>query len=204
MSQRLSHFLRIYALPVGVVGAAIALAIVTVVVASAKTPNRPAAALLQALTLLLTIGASFAVGRASARVAAEDLLRPHARSAFRRGFGLYLAFGRLNQSIQERQLLIQEATNEDGTVDSRYVSMALDLLRAQVIEQIGTANDALGDWRDIVPDEVRAVEAEYQVRPPLSASPRTEPTSSNPAVSNTEIHVDELDEQDPNRKRPNA
>jgi hypothetical protein len=34
--------------------------------------------------------------------------------------------------------------------------MALDLM---VVEQISTADDALEDWRDLVPDEVAAIEA---------------------------------------------
>ncbi len=34
----------------------------------------------------------------------------------------------------------------------------LDLLFVQINEQIGTADDAMEDWRDIVPDEVAELE----------------------------------------------
>jgi hypothetical protein len=38
------------------------------------------------------------------------------------------------------------------------VIAALDLLFVQINEQIGTADDAMEDWRDIVPDEVAELE----------------------------------------------
>jgi hypothetical protein len=45
----------------------------------------------------------------------------------------------------------------------------MNALRSQVIEQVGTASDAMADWRDIVPEEVEKIEKrirEDQISPP--------------------------------------
>ena len=145
--------------------AAMIIAVVTVRVATAKTPDATAVGLLQAITLILTVGASYAFGRTSARQSAVEIIRPHARSAFRRGFGLYQAFGRLGQSVTDRLVVLEQiAETNDGAVEILHIRAAMDLLEVQIIEQIGTANDALEDWRDIVPSEVAAVEVEIRER----------------------------------------
>jgi hypothetical protein len=41
-----------------------------------------------------------------------------------------------------------------------HIDSSLDVLAAQVLEQIGTANDAMEDWRDLVPEEVAEIEAQ--------------------------------------------
>jgi hypothetical protein len=50
------------------------------------------------------------------------------------------------------------------------VNGQLAILSALITEQIGTADDALDDWRDIVPDEVEAIEQQAAARliPPES------------------------------------
>lgn len=146
------------------------LAIVTVKVATSAPANRTAAALLQVMTLALGIVASVYTGRRTARTAAEDVLRPHARSAFRRVLSLFQAFGRLEQSIDDRtEDLTQIANANSGNVEIASVRLAMNALRSQVIEQVGTASDAMADWRDIVPEEVEKIEKrirEDQISPP--------------------------------------
>ena len=72
------------------------------------------------------------------------MIRPHARAAFRRVTALYQSLYRL--SIRIEQL-------KDEKPDNR-----LDLIQVLVDEQIATGQDAMEDWRDIVPEEVEQIE----------------------------------------------
>ena len=83
---------------------------------------------------------SYIFGKNSARAGAL----PHARAAFRRVFALYSSLYRLSDRIEELK-------NEGP--DHR-----LDLVQALVNEHIATGQDAIEDWRDIVPDEVKEIE----------------------------------------------
>ena len=77
-----------------------------------------------------------------------ELISPHARSAFRRVTALYNSLYRLSTRI--------ERLNSDKP-DNR-----LDLIQALVDEQIATGQDAIEDWRDIVPEEVEEIERRRQ------------------------------------------
>lgn len=143
----------------------LSLALITVRVTAAPEPNRLAAGLLQGFTLILGIGTSYLFGLASAKSAAEEMLRPHARSAFRRVVALFEAFQRLGNSIGSRTAVLEAiAEDHDGMVPIDHVRGAMDLLLMQVFEQTGTAGDAIEDWRDLVPSEVAAIEAQARER----------------------------------------
>ena len=45
-----------------------------------------------------------------------------------------------------------------------HARASLMLLEHMVVEQIGTVDDALEDWRDLVPEEVAAIEEAAQRR----------------------------------------
>jgi hypothetical protein len=131
---------------VGIV--ALALAVLTVIV-GVHTPSNPlATSLLQAFTFILSVLAAYIFAKASADAAAKDLVRPHARSAFRRQKGLYMGLGRLIDEI-DAQMSVQ--TDENSR-------LGLKVLRVMIIEQLGMSGDALDDWRDLVPDEVAKLE----------------------------------------------
>ena len=51
------------------------------------------------------------------------------------------------------------ANQADATVDVLHVEAQLDVLDVQVVGDLATANDAMEDWRDLVPDEVEKLEA---------------------------------------------
>ena len=87
---------------------------------------------------------SYIFGKNSARDGALDVVKPHARAAFRRVFALYKSLYRLSEKIEELK--------EEGP-DPR-----LDLIQALVNEHIATGEDAIEDWRDIVPEEVEEIE----------------------------------------------
>ncbi len=68
-------------------------------------------------------------------------MEPHARSAFRRLISLYEGLSRVANVIGEPK------------VDE----VKLKVIRAIVVEQISTADDALADWEDVVPEAVAEI-----------------------------------------------
>lgn len=100
--------------------------------------------LLQVFSLCIGLIGSFMFGKQSAKDGARELIKPHARSAFRRLMSLYESLSRVLNEI--------ERYRDQGPHSSESHTIAK--LEAIVIEQLSTADDALEDWNDIVPDEV--------------------------------------------------
>ena len=100
--------------------------------------------LFQLVVLITGLLGSYIFGRNAARAGALDVIKPHARAAFRRVTALYNSLYRLSTRIEELK---------DEESDHR-----LDLIQALVNEQITTGQDAMEDWRDIVPEEVEQIE----------------------------------------------
>lgn len=117
-----------------------------------------AVALLQVLALGMSLIGSFFFGRNAAREAAQDVLRPHARSSFRLVQNLARAFQRLGTSVGRQRAFLTDLADQDQRVYLVNVQQSMDLLEVQVLEQIGTATSALEGWRDILPDEVADLE----------------------------------------------
>ena len=124
----------------------IAFSVTMVRVSSQRPLTALEATLLQFVILSAGVTASYLFARRSATHAARDIVKAHARSAFRRVVSLYSSLSRLSVRIQ--RLRSQEASE----------GHALDVIEAIVREQIPTGADALEDWRDIVPDDVADVE----------------------------------------------
>jgi hypothetical protein len=106
-------------------------------------------ALLQAFSLALGLIGSFQFGKQSAKDAAKELIKPHARSAFRRLISLYESLSRVGYVIEE-------------TSDAYDSSITMGKLQAIVIEQLATADDAIEDWNDIVPEEVAELKDKWK------------------------------------------
>ena len=123
----------------------VGLAITYIVIASKRTLTPLEGTMFQFFILGLGIMGSFLFGKQSAKQAAKDLIKPHARSAFRRLIFLYESLSRLAKAIEKgKEEEISVANN----------NLVLEKLEAIVIEQIATADDALEDWRDVVPEDV--------------------------------------------------
>lgn len=145
------------------VATAVVLAIATVIVGVAD--SLLAAAILQAVTLVFSVYGSYMLGQVSARQAAQELVRPHARSAFRRMLNLYRALGRLQETVGQQLTRLSSLEGmDDKTVGFEHVRASLILIEAVVVEQIATGEDAIEDWRDLVPDEVAKIERRAQER----------------------------------------
>lgn len=132
--------------------ALVAVSVVFALVFGIVAVQRPLTALenvlLQIFTLAVGLVASFVWGRQSAKSAAQEMIKPHARSAFRRLLSLYGSLSRLAAAISNSR------PNPEA-VSIPY--SVLDKLEAIVVEQIKTADDALEDWTDLVPEDVAEV-----------------------------------------------
>lgn len=144
----------------GLVLVSLVLAGLTVYVGTLKHPNTLAAAILQGATLFFGAFAAFIFARASVGSAARELIRPHARSAFRRVRNIYGALGSLLQVLDDQSLTFISLRSEDSPsmLGYEYVDMTIQMLKYLITAQLSTADDALADWRDLVPDEVRQIE----------------------------------------------
>lgn len=107
--------------------------------------------LFQLWILASGLAGSYIFGRQAARAAAEEMVKPAARSAFRRVLGLYGSLSRLAERLQEVE---QDSSG----------SRQLDVVAALVQEQLASVTDAMEDWRDLVPEDVAEVEERLRTR----------------------------------------
>jgi len=138
-----------YVGPALLIVVSIIVAIAFAVVASDRPLTNLEGVMLQAFSLSAGLIGSYFFGRLSAREAAMEFIKPHARSSFRRLLSLYRSLGRLATEIE----LSRTRENEKNTQGKA----TLDKLAVLVTEQLYTADDALEDWKDIVPEEVEEI-----------------------------------------------
>ena len=113
-----------------------------VYIASTRTTTSWERALLQIISLALGIGTSYYFSRRSVDKAAKEIIKPHARSALRRLASLYRSLSRAAEVVDSAQ---QPEPQEDFQV-------TLARLQEIVEGQLLTADNALEDWRDILPE----------------------------------------------------
>lgn len=127
------------------VTASIIVGAIFVFVASTRELTNLENALFQAIALFFGIFGSYILGKESTKSAAKELIKPYARSAFRRLISLYYGLSRLAQLI--------ENTKRSKNTEEMLAS-TLDKIEVMTVDQLSTADDALNDWRDIVPEDV--------------------------------------------------
>jgi hypothetical protein len=125
--------------------AALVFVAIFVIVATNRALTSLESVSLQLLIFLFGLSGSFILGRQSARKVARDIIKPHARSAFRRVLSLYNGLSRLATIISQRH-----SSNKDAMSDEVIMAKCESILT----EYINTADDALEDWRDIIPEDV--------------------------------------------------
>lgn len=107
--------------------------------------------LLQAFSIALSVSGSFLFGKQSAVDAARQIIKPHARSAFRRLMSLYRSLSRVADEIERAS-------------ERRSREITIAKLKAIVLEKLATADDALEDWGDIVPEEVEELRSNLKTK----------------------------------------
>ena len=106
----------------------------------------------QVFVLTAGLAGSFIFGRQSAKEAAKEMIKPHARSAFRRLVSLY-------ESLSRASTVIEMTESSESSEDIRVTIAKLDTI---VTEQLSTADDALEDWNDIVPEDVEELKQKLE------------------------------------------
>lgn len=106
----------------------------------------------QVFALTAGLAGSFIFGQQSAREAAKEMIKPHARSAFRRLVSLYLSLSRAATAIKSEP-------ESDIDKDPQMIIVKLDVI---ITEQLDTAEDALEDWHNIVPEDVEKLKQKLQ------------------------------------------
>lgn len=102
----------------------------------------------QIITMGIGLAGSYLLGGVTAREAAEDIVRPHAKSAFRRVMSLYASLARLHNTMDRVKPTLSE---------NPQAIAAIERFQDLVIEQINTSGNTIDDWSDLVPDEVAKV-----------------------------------------------
>ena len=151
MDRRLINFVRAnfpYAIIALLAIACVALVIFVVRVSSRRLLTPLESTLLQVVILATGVSASYLFSQRSARVAAEQIVKPHARSAFRRVKNLY-------SGLFQMKGLIDRHHEKPSEQDS---SQVVDIIEAMVNLQVITVSDAMDDWREFVPEEVADLE----------------------------------------------
>ncbi len=107
----------------------------------------------QIITMGIGLLGSYLLGGATAKESAMDIVRPHAKSAFRRVLSLYASLGRLNKTMDK--------VKQSLSANPQAIT-AIERFQDLVIEQINTSGDTIEDWGDIVPDEVAKIKKRSQ------------------------------------------
>jgi len=138
-------------LPALLIAVAFIIAAFSIYIATQRTLTSLESTLLQAFSLACGLIGSFYFGKQSAAEAAKEIIKPHARSAFRRLISLYESLSRVGAEIE-------------GSKGNQSESITIAKMEAIVVEQLATADDALEDWRDIVPEEVEELRSKLTHR----------------------------------------
>ncbi len=136
-----------YIVPV-LIGLGILALVILVCIAATRDLSGLESVLLQIILLAIGSSISFFAGHRSAREAAREIIKHRARSAFRRLLSLYRSLSRAAAAIDSSQ---------SSKSDENY-HVLLARLEEIVAYQLMTADDALEDWRDIVPEDVKELE----------------------------------------------
>ena len=98
------------------------------------------------------LAGSFIFGRQSASEAAKEIIKPHARSAFRRLIFLYLTLRRAANIVESSQ----------NSVSEEKYQLVLARLEEIITAQLLTADEALEGWNDLVPEDVKELKQKLQ------------------------------------------
>ena len=116
-----------------------------------RAPTPFETVLFQIVILITGLLGSYMYGKNSAAQAARDVIRPQARSAFRRARSLRRSLNALSTRIE--------------TMQKEEYDHRLDLVHALVNELTFVSQDALDDWRDVIPDDAADIMANTDIAP---------------------------------------
>jgi hypothetical protein len=143
------------------IGIAVVFSVAFLAIASHRKLTDLENVLFQIFSLGIGLIGAYVLGEASSKEKAMEIVRPHARSAFRRVLSLYESLSRLLQTMgRSKQLL-------DGNPSA---IAAIEMFESLVLEQLCTSGHSIEDWEDLVPEEI----AELKARASKQQSPEVQ------------------------------
>lgn len=134
------------------------LLVLTIVIAGNKDSTALENGLLQFIFFAAGTAIAIFLGYISAKEQAKEIVRPHGRKAVRRIVTLGTQIRSFGSLIEvERERLSHQAST-GGELDPFEVEKTLEVLASQLDGQLQTIGDSIEDWRDVVPEEVAALE----------------------------------------------
>jgi hypothetical protein len=131
----------------------------TIYITSRKDMTNLDNGLLQFIFFSVGIAVAYIFGRWSIASAAAEVVKPHGRKAVRRIVNLAQALQSFGIVLSDLRVLASAtADRNQGLVPIDEVDRVLDVLDNNLATQLRTVADAIEDWRDIVPEEVEAIE----------------------------------------------
>ncbi len=130
----------------------IGVSIILAYTATKRTLTGLESTLWQIFVFATGLAGSFIFGQQSAQKAAKEIIKPHARSAFRRLIFLYLTLRRAAAAVE----LAQHSESQEN------YQVILARLEEIITAQLMTADNALDDWNDIVPEDVKELKQKLQ------------------------------------------
>jgi hypothetical protein len=124
----------------------IGVSVILAYTATTRTLTGLESTLWQIFVFAAGLAGSFIFGRQSAREAAKEIIKPHARGAARYLISLYKSI------LRARSVATIEASQDLESSAGYHVMRAY--LIATFTEQLATADDALENWRDILDEEL--------------------------------------------------
>jgi hypothetical protein len=125
---------------------------------TSATRNFFAAGILQTVAIAAATFGALGQGRELERVSADRVKQQQVRGGWRTLRALYDGLGRVRVTVLAQQVRLAEISSPDGQVSLRDATDSLDTVDLLVTEQLENGALALEAWRDILPDEVEAIE----------------------------------------------
>jgi hypothetical protein len=130
----------------------------TILISVLPTTEGLASGLLQFLLFVISTAISIGVGFFSASTQGKEIVKPHGRKAVRRIVTLGNGIRSFAEVLQTERIRMGRQAGDSGTVDLREVETTFVVLESQIQGQLRTVVDAIEDWRDVVPEDVKAIE----------------------------------------------
>lgn len=138
--------------------ALVALLALTILITGDEESTKLENGLLQFISFVITVAISVGIGYFSAKEQGRGILKPHGRKSVRRIVNLGDGVRAFGTTIETERARFKHRSDQDGHIDVFEVERTLDVLYGQLEGQIRTVNDAIEDWRDVVPEDVAAIE----------------------------------------------
>jgi hypothetical protein len=143
------------------IGIAVVFSVAFLVIASHRKLTDLENVLFQVFSLGIGLIGAYVLGESSSKEKAMEIVRPHARSAFRRVLSLYDSLSRLLQTMGRSKNFL------DGNPSA---IAAIEMFESLVLEQLYTSGHSIEDWEDLVPEEI----AELKARASKQQSPEVQ------------------------------